>query len=399
MSTEILRAIRKKIRLWARAKVGEQREEYNREERKVKKMIRNAKRKFEKQLAEGGGKDLVAKKRFYSYIKQKTKSRSGVGPLKTTAGQTVKENKGMANVLNEFFSSVFNREDRNTVPEPDLEHEGDNLTEVKITRKKVQEKIKNPRTGSAAGPDQIGPQLLKELSDVISTPLATVMRKSVETGEVPRDWRTANVTPIFKKGARGSPANYRPVSLTSVCCKMLEAIIKDEIVQHLDRHQLIRPSQHGFMAGRSCASNLLTFLEKVTAAVDRGEAVDVVFLDFAKAFDKVPVARLLKKVRAHGIHGQVYTWIKNWLEGRLQRVVLNGEASDWAAVLSGVPQGSVLGPLLFIIFINDLDVEAAEVEILSKFADDTKMAQPIRTAEDQSALQTTLDRLSEWALT
>ena len=137
-----------------------------------------------------------------------------------------------------------------------------------------------------------------------------------------------NVTPIFKKGARHSPANYRPVSLTSVCCKMLEAIIKDEVVSHLERFKLIRPSQHGFMRGRSCASNLLSFLDRITAAVDSGKAADIVFLDFAKAFDKVPTKRLMKKVRAHGIGGQLYRSIKAWITDRRQRVVLNGDSSD-----------------------------------------------------------------------
>ena len=131
--------------------------------------------------------------------------------------------------------------------------------------------------------------------------------------------------------------------------------------------------------------------------MDGGEAVDVVFLDFAKAFDKVPVRRLLKKVRSHGIGGQLFRWIEAWLTDRRQRVVLNGEASLWAAVLSGVPQGSVLGPLLFLIFINDLDNSATAIDILFKFADDTKVAQPIRSDEDRDRLQAALDGLVSWA--
>ena len=228
--------------------------------------------------------------------------------------------------------------------------------------------------------------------------MAIVMRRSLNEGAVPMDWRTANVSPIFKKGSKFSPGNYRPVSLTSVCCKMMESIIKDEVVGHLEKHGLIRPSQHGFMRGKSCTTNLLSFLEKVTAAIDRGDPVDVVFLDFAKAFDKVPVERLVKKVKAHGVGGRVLNWIAAWLRGRKQRVVLNGKASDWADVLSGVPQGSVLGPLLFIIFINDLD-SAATAEIVHKFADDTKIAQPIRSDQDKATLQVTLDHLCAWANT
>ena len=151
------------------------------------------------------------------------------------------------------------------------------------------------------------------------------------------------------------------------------------------------------MRGRSCASNLLTFLEGVTAAVHDGIAVDIIFLDFAKAFDKVPVERLLKKVWAHGIRGQLFNWIGAWLRGRQQRVVLNGETSLWEAVLSGVPQGSVLGPLLLLIFINDLDKSRTAVEIVLKFADDTKIAQPIRGEEDRRKLQSALDELTRWA--
>ena len=178
---------------------------------------------------------------------------------------------------------------------------------------------------------------------------------------------------------------------------MLEAIIKEEVVKHLDRHKLINRSQHGFMKGRSCTSNLLSFLEGVTSTVDSGEAVDIIYLDFAKAFDKVPTRQLLEKVKAHGIRGELLDWITAWLSGRRQRVVLNGQASGWEDVLSGVPQGSVLGPLLFVIFINDLDEVAASIDILKKFADDTKIAKVIRSEEDRDRLQEAVDQLLDWA--
>ena len=397
LSQGILRAIRKKKRLWAKAKMGEAVQEYKQEERLVRNLIRNAKRKFERKLAEGAGNDGVAKRKFFAYVRQRTKTRPSIGPLKNEVGETVRDDGEMASIFNRFFSSVFTQEDVTAVPVPSEQYQGIGLTDVLITTKKVRTAISRLKKGSAAGPDGIGPQLLQELGDVLSSPLATIMRKSLEEGSVPMDWRAANVAPIFKKGAKSSPGNYRPVSLTSVCCRLMERIIKTEIVQHLDRTGLIRGTQHGFMRGRSCASNLLSFLEKVTAAIDNGEPVDVIFLDFAKAFDKVPVQRLLRKVKAHGIDGKVYGWIAAWLQDRVQRVVLNGKSSTWEAVLSGVPQGSVLGPLLFLIFINDLDTAAATAEILWKFADDTKIAQPIRSGADKVALQRALDSLTGWA--
>ena len=397
LNQEILRAIRRKKRLWGRVKRGEAVQDYEQEERRVRNLIRNAKRKFERKLADGAGGDGVAKRKFFAYVRQRTKTRPSIGPLKNEAGVTVREDGEMAEIFNSFFSSVFTRENITAVPAPAEQHQGANLTHVSITTKKVKMAIKRLKKGSAAGPDEIGPQLLQELVEVLASPLATIMRKSLEEGSVPDDWRAANVAPIFKKGAKSSPGNYRPVSLTSVCCRIMETIIKDDIVQHLERSGLINATQHGFMRGKSCASNLLCFLEKVTAAVDSGEAVDVVFLDFAKAFDKVPVQRLLKKVKAHGIHGKLYDWIAAWLQERVQRVVLNGQSSTWAAVLSGVPQGSVLGPLLFLIFINDLDSAATAINILLKFADDTKVAQPLRSDADRAALQEALNSLTEWA--
>jgi Reverse transcriptase (RNA-dependent DNA polymerase)/Endonuclease-reverse transcriptase len=394
MTNEILQLVRRKRRLWKKAKHGQATEEYNEVAKDLKYKIRAAKRNLEKRLAnETSGN----KKPFYNYVKKKTKSTETVGPLKNGDGIMIHENSEMAEELNKQFSSVFTRDTGNDTATAQQHQARSKLNKSFITTGKVKQQIKKLKKFGAAGPDGITAQLLKECSEEISPVLAMLYRKSMDQCSVPTDWKNANVVPIFKKGSKSDASNYRPISLTCICCRMMESIIKEDIVAHLDRNRIIAKSQHGFQKNRSCTTNLLEFLEKVTEAADSGQPVDVVYLDFAKAFDKVPHARLLRKVEAAGIGGHVLKWIKDWLSDRKQRVIVNGAFSGWRAVLSGVPQGSVLGPVLFNIFINDIDREATCNQILKKFADDTKIAQILNSPNAAGELQATLDRLSAWA--
>lgn len=206
---------------------------------------------------------------------------------------------------------------------------------------------------------------------------------------------TITYPPIFKSGDKHDPGNYRPVSLTSICSRLLETIVKEQIADHMESNNLYTEHQFGFRSGHSCVTQLLQIFEEWSQAIDNHHAVDVLYLDFRKAFDTVPHLRLLNKLKAYGIDGQILVWIKNFLSQRKQRVSVNGNFSNWADVISGIPQGSVLGPTLFLIFINDLpDIVNNLVKI---FADDTKIYTVINSETDCESLQRELDNLSEWS--
>ena len=211
---------------------------------------------------------------------------------------------------------------------------------------------------------------------------------------LPEDWKKALITPVYKKASRSNPANYRPVSLTCISCKLLEHIVNRHILNHLDAHKIIADSQHGFSKRRSCETQLLLTCHDLTREIDKCGQVDMLVLDFAKAFDTVANERLRAKIHSYGITSSLYKWIESFLKGRTQRVVVEGESSAEARVKSGVPQGSVLGPLLFLIFINDLAEKTTSTVRL--FADDCVMYRPIRHANDCEALQEDFNKLHDW---
>ncbi len=304
----------------------------------------------------------------------------------------------MAREFNKFFLSVFTTENTDHMPIPEAifhEDDAEELCDIQFDASTVYRKLNKLREDKAMGADGLSPRLLLLIKEQLTVPLNMLFRKSLDEGQVPEDWRTANVCPIFKKGKKSACENYRPISLTSQIGKIFESIIRDALVEHLEKNRLIKDSQHGFRTGRSCLSNLLSFLDMVSSGLDKRCNMDVVYLDFAKAFDKVPHKRLLEKLRAHGIRGRTLLWIKEWLSNRTQRVGLNGLFSDWGLVSSGVPQGSILGPVLFLVFINDLD--CGLMNTVLKFADDTKLVGKVGDDKDRLNMQQDLDSLTGWA--
>ena len=213
------------------------------------------------------------------------------------------------------------------------------------------------------------------------------------------EWKKATVVPIFKKGCRKDPANYRPVSLTSVVGKILEAIIRDQLMDHLESQGLLSDEQFGFIKDSShgsCALQLLKVVDFWNDSLDEGHNTDVFYTDFRKAFDSVSHKRLLSKLEAYGVKGVAYSWIAEFLDNREQAVKVSNVMSKPVPVVSGVPQGSVLGPALFLVFINDI-VDQVEYGRLMLFADDAKKFQEVDEYQHAVNFQNDINSLTEWA--
>ena len=369
---------------------------YNSLRNQVTSNIRNDRIAFERNIS----KEIKNNNKvFWRYVNSQRKSKTSIPDLKNKEGTLVTDDKEKAELLNKQFSSVFTQEDKNNIPEFEPHQVTSTLENFIIHEAEVKKKLKSLRTDKSCGPDEVHPYLLKALADTMVKPLTKIYNISLQTGVVPAIWKEGVVTALFKKGSKQSPANYRPITLTSIICKILEKLIIEKLQKHLKANNLEKKQQHGFTPKKSTTTNLLEALNIWSEALSHGLPVDVIYLDFEKAFDKVPHERLILQLSRFGVKGEILKWFKNYLTSRFQRVRVNGEYSSRAPVLSGVPQGSVLGPALFLIYVAD--IPEVVKNFVSLYADDSKLYNYLLESNEHenttTSIQNDINLLCAWS--
>ena len=398
MNPSCLAKVRKKHAAWKRyleTKSGEDYLKYTRARNQSRTATRKAQREQESKLAKDVKKNP---KSFWNHVHSKTKFKSTIPDIKVPGtDMKTSSDEEKAEVFNKYFKEVFTTEDEENIPNVPLKEVESILTEIHISKDDILKKLNATNPNKSAGPDEIPSRILKELSEVLAEPLTILFKFSLQSGKLPDEWKTAHVTPIYKKGGKSKAENYRPVSLTVIICRILESLIFQVVIDHLMKHDFISQHQHGFLPKRSTVTQLLETLEIWTKELDKGNGMNILYCDFRKAFDSVPHKRLINKIRSFGIDGPLLKWIEDFITGRKQCVRVNGKLSSWETVTSGVPQGSVLGPLLFVLFINDLeDAVSCGVKL---YADDTKIFAIVNNDTDSKEFQKQINSLYQWSTT
>lgn len=394
--------IKQKHKLWKKYIGGEPRnmntfKQFRRASNKVKNMTTYFRKQKEKNI---GMNVKNNPKAFWKYVKSKTKLNTCIAGLHTeptdvNSGITNDDN-SKANILNNYFASVFTNEPDGAIPQIDS-RTNQSMTLNIIEKCEVEKLLKDLDENKSPSPDGYHPRLLKELHAQLSSPLTDIFNTSIQERQIPYQWKQARVSAIHKKGDKKLASNYRPVSITSIVCRVLEKIIRNSIIEYLTKECLISKFQFGFIKGRSTSLQLLNILNDWTNSIERKNYTDCIYLDYQKAFDTVPHRRLIAKLQSYNLNTKIIDWIEFYLTDRSQYVELNGAKSEWQKVSSGIPQGSVLGPLLFLLYINDLPDNIDST--LYMYADDTKVYREIILPDDNRILQDDLNKMCKWSET
>jgi hypothetical protein len=329
-------------------------------------------------------------RKFYQFVNKRRSNGAGVADFVSLDSVMATNKLDSANLFATYFGSTFSSAPSRQFRVPEnLPWIGD-WSSLEFSGEQVFDKLKNLNVNKCAGPDGFPPEFFKRCADILCYPLMLIFNASLDHGYMPQKWKEAHVTPIHKSGSQNDVRNFRPISKLSIIAKVLDSLVADELFERFK--SIINTNQHGFYRRRSTVTNLLGYTEKLQQCINSGGQVDVVYTDFAKAFDTVSHDVLLAKLRGHGISGNLYSWFDSYLKGRSLRVQICGTLSDPVSVTSSVVQGSHCGPILFSIFINDIS-DILDVDF-NCFADDLKLFQSIDSLEDSVRLQNNLDRLS-----
>ena len=332
-------------------------------------------------------------KKFWSQVKSTSKS-TRVPETVFLKGKTSSESKTKADMFNKFFYNQFSNASNYDI---DIDFNLDESFEIEFNVSKVKDILCNIDSNKAQGPDNIHGLVLKKCANALAKPLSLIFKLIYNTGVIPVEWKLANVVPVFKKGEKDNVENYRPISLTCICGKIMERIMYDELYSRTIN--LLDNRQHGFLRNKSCVTNMTTLVESISSTLTENLPTDIIYFDFAKAFDTVNHDLILSKLKfQYHIDGRMLKFFKNYLSNRSQRVVLDNCNSDIVSVLSGVPQGSIIGPLLFVLFINDIYQNVDEKSYINLYADDTKLWRKIASSADCDVLQKDIESLNQWCM-
>ena len=360
-------------------------------------MIRNSKQQFYDNIAEKLESKSLSSKDWWSTLKTfiSPNLNSAIPPIESE-GIIYTDDFEKANLFNNYFQGQTVLDDSNAVlpelPEPSYLT---SLSSIAFDPQEVEEILRTLKTDKASGPDGLSNRILKELSHELSSPLCSLFNKSLSLGKFPSPYKDANVTPVHKKGDLSIVSNYRPISLLNSVAKLFEKLVFKYLYNHLQDNNMLSSLQSGFIPCDSPVNQLAYLYHIFTEALDAGKEVRTVFCDISKAFDRVWHDGLIYKLKAAGVSGDVLRWFQSYLSGRRQRVVLPGSFSEWVYIKAGVPQGSILGPLLFLLYINDIVKNIGSN--IRLFADDTSLFIIVDNPTTAAlCLNSDLEKLSRW---